>query len=45
MEHEEEHKEELMELRHDPVPGYRPVFYATFVVAVVYLGIVFLVSH
>ena len=39
---QEKHKEELMELRHEPVPGYRPVFYVTFFVGVVYLGIVFL---
>jgi len=45
MEHEEKHKEELMELKHDPVPGYRPVFFVAFAVGVVYLAIVFLLSH
>jgi len=34
-------KEEKMELRHEPVPGYRPVFYTVLTVAVVYLGIIF----
>ena len=35
-------KEELMELKHDPEPGYRPIFYIVFAIAVLYLGIIFL---
>lgn len=33
--------EELMELGHDAVPGYKPAFYAIFVVAWIYLGYLF----
>jgi hypothetical protein len=29
---------EIMELGHDPVPGYKPVFYVVFAVACVYLA-------
>lgn len=32
-----EHDEEVMELRHDAVPGYRPAFYVVFAVTVIYL--------
>lgn len=31
--------EEIMELGHDPVPGYKPVFYGVFAVACVYLAV------
>jgi hypothetical protein len=32
---------ETMEIRHDPVPGYRPVFYGLLAVAVLFLGFLF----
>lgn len=32
---------ELMELGHEAVPGYKPVFYAVLAVACVYLGFLF----
>ncbi|MDP6685447.1 MAG: hypothetical protein QGI05_00685 [Candidatus Omnitrophota bacterium] len=35
-------KEEVMELKHDPEPGYRTIFYIVFPIAVLYLGIIFL---
>lgn len=35
---EHEHGEELMELTHDPVPGYRPVFLVAITVGLLYLG-------
>jgi hypothetical protein len=34
--------QELKELKHDPVPGYRPAFYVIFAVSLVYLVIIFL---
>lgn len=34
--------EEKMVLSHDPVPGYRAVFYIALLVAAIYLGIIFL---
>ena len=34
--------EELKELKHDPVPGYRPAFYVIFGVSLIYLVIIFL---
>jgi hypothetical protein len=37
-----EHDEEVMELSHDAVPGYRPVFYVVFAVTVIYLVYVML---
>lgn len=37
----QEDHEELMELKHDPVPGYRPIFYVAITVGLVYLGVVF----
>jgi hypothetical protein len=33
--------EELMELKHDPVPGYRPIFFVAITVGLIYLGVVF----
>lgn len=32
---------EKMELGHDPVPGYRPVFFITLAVGVTYLALIF----
>lgn len=37
----ENHNKEIMELGHDPIPGYRPVFYAIFAVSVLYLTWIF----
>jgi len=34
--------EEKMILSHEPVPGYRKIFYVVVVVAVLYLGAIFL---
>lgn len=31
---------ENMELRHDPVPGYRVAFFITFAIGVVYLSLI-----
>jgi hypothetical protein len=36
--------EEKMILSHEPVPGYRGVFYIAVLVAAVYLGFIFLKS-
>jgi len=33
-------REEKMELSHEPVPGYRPVFFVAITIAVVYLGFI-----
>lgn len=30
-----------MELSHDAVPGYRPVFYFIFAMGIFYLGVIF----
>jgi len=35
-------KEEKMELSHEPVPGYRPVFYIIFALSVAYLALIFI---
>ncbi len=35
---------EKMELYHDPIPGYKPVFFVVVVVAVVYLVLTFVMS-
>jgi hypothetical protein len=32
---------EKMELGHDPVPGYRPFFFITFAVGVIYMAVIF----
>jgi len=37
-------KEEIMELKHDPVPGYRPAFFIIFGVSLVYLVIIFFMA-
>ena len=34
--------EELKELKHEPVPGYRPAFYVVFAISLLYLIIIFL---
>jgi hypothetical protein len=36
-----EKDEEIMELGHDPVPGYRTAFYIIFAISFVYLAIIF----
>ncbi len=33
---------ELKELKHEPVPGYRPAFYVVFGLSLLYLVIIFL---
>jgi hypothetical protein len=35
-------EEELKELRHEAVPGYRKIFFIAIIIAVLYLGIIFL---
>lgn len=40
----ESHQEEKMVLAHDPVDGYRPVFYSIFVVSCVYLAYILISS-
>ena len=35
-------KEELKELRHEPVPGYRKIFFIVLTIGALYLGIIFL---
>ncbi|MFC1523524.1 hypothetical protein ACFL6N_01910 [Thermodesulfobacteriota bacterium] len=35
-----EEKEEKMELSHDPVPGYRPIFYLAITIGILYLGFI-----
>ena len=32
---------ELMELKHDALPGFRPVFYVVFAIGILYLALVF----
>ena len=34
--------EEIMELGHDAVPGYKPVFWVVFTVSCIYLGFLFI---
>ncbi|MFQ5587160.1 MAG: hypothetical protein ACE5GF_10145 [Thermodesulfobacteriota bacterium] len=34
-------KKEIMELSHDPVPGYKPAFYIIFAIFVIYLAVIF----
>jgi len=36
--------QELRELKHDPVPGYRPAFFAIFGISLLYLIIIFLMA-
>jgi hypothetical protein len=33
--------EEIKELRHDAVPGYRPAFYIVFALSLAYLALIF----
>jgi hypothetical protein len=35
-------KEELQELHHEAVPGYKKIFFIAIIIAVLYLGIIFL---
>lgn len=35
-------KEEKMELSHEPVPGFRKIFIIAIIIAILYLGIIFL---
>lgn len=35
-----ENHDELMELKHDPVPGYRPIFFAAITVGLAYLAVI-----
>jgi hypothetical protein len=37
-------EKELKELKHDPVPGYRPAFYVVFGISLIYLVIIFLMA-
>ena len=37
-------EKEKMILSHEPVPGYRTIFYVVLIVAALYLGIIFLVT-
>ncbi|MEO1783483.1 hypothetical protein V4762_00235 [Thermodesulfobium sp. 4217-1] len=39
---EQNHEEPLMELKHDPKPGYPLVFAIAFVIGLVYLGYILL---
>jgi hypothetical protein len=33
---------ELKELKHDPVPGYRPAFFIIFGISLIYLAMIFI---
>jgi len=35
-------KEELQELHHEAVPGYRKIFFVSIIIGLIYLGIIFL---
>jgi hypothetical protein len=37
-------EDEKMILSHEPVPGYRAIFYIVLIVAALYLGVIFLVT-
>ena len=37
-------EKEKMVLSHEPVPGYRAIFYIVLIVAAIYPGIIFLVA-
>ena len=39
-----EEDKEIMELGHDPIPGYRPVFYVIFAISSLYLAWIFFSS-
>ena len=34
--------QELKELKHDPVPGYRPAFFIIFGISLIYLAMIFI---
>ena len=34
--------QEIMELKHEPEPGYRTAFYIVLTIAVIYLGMMFI---
>ncbi len=36
------HDQELKELKHDPVPGYRPIFFIIFGISLIYLAMIFI---
>jgi hypothetical protein len=35
-------EEELQELRHEAVPGYRMIFFIAIIIGILYLGIIFM---
>ena len=37
----EKEQEEITELKHEPEPGYRTIFYIVLAIGVLYLGIIF----
>ena len=37
-----EHDKEIMELAHEPVPGYRAAFYIIFAISLIYLAVIFI---
>jgi len=37
-------KEEIKELKHDPIPGYKSIFYIAFSVGILYLGTIIFLS-
>jgi hypothetical protein len=37
-------KEEIMELGHEPTPGYRLVYYAVIAIGIIYLAIAFIMG-
>lgn len=41
---QQEEKKEIMELVHEPAPGYRTAFYIVFLLGVLYLAVIFLKS-
>jgi hypothetical protein len=38
----EKEREEIKELKHEPVPGYRTVFYIVLTIAALYLAVIIL---
>ena len=41
----ENHDEEIMELKHKAIPGYMPIFWAVFVLGIIYLAVVFVFAE
>jgi hypothetical protein len=35
-----DHDKEPMELKHDPLPGYRPAFFVALAVGIIYMGVI-----